>query len=60
MTTDPGAIQKSADFVRAFMMGFEVEVQLLVETKLAVIMCTCTMFDCLCLNLTIQFDFANN
>ena len=36
MTTDPGAIQKSADFVRAFMMGFEVEVQLLVETKLAV------------------------
>lgn len=25
-TTDPGAIQKAADFVRAFMLGFDVEV----------------------------------
>lgn len=25
-TTDPGAIQKAADFVKAFMLGFDVEV----------------------------------
>jgi rRNA processing protein Krr1/Pno1 len=25
-TIDPGAIQKAADFVRAFMLGFDVEV----------------------------------
>lgn len=25
-TTDPGAIQKAADFVRAFMLGFDAEV----------------------------------
>ena len=25
-TTDPGALQKAADFVRAFMLGFDVEV----------------------------------
>jgi len=26
-TSDPGAIQKAADFVKAFMLGFNVEVR---------------------------------
>ena len=36
-TTDPGAIQKAADFVKAFMLGFDVEVILRKNSTVVII-----------------------
>lgn len=32
-TSDPGAIQKAADFVKAFMLGFAVEVMVCIHNN---------------------------